>query len=430
MRRCEIALVAHQWILRWARRPAALFPTRSDVLLVAIPFCFLRVLVFLSRIAVLAAWAPLLVARRPVATIRSRAPFAFRRRRRSATAAVAIVIVIAFRARAVPPSFPLTKSLLSRRIARVPKLAALEPFQLRAGMLLAKAVEGGKQFLHIMRAERCRLIIDDDRPVRVSRRHREQSYADGANGAGEAEACGYPLAVEIIVAPIAELRKRMTTRFEEVVRQALADGDSPTAEPYRFSCGITGGSAALIFLGAMRDADVPWRRITLFWGDERAVPPDHPDSNHALAERLLIAPLGARAPNAERMEGESPDLHAAARAYDARLPPALDLIILGVGEDGHVCSLFPGHKALLVEDARVLAVEDSPKPPPRRLTLSLPYVCGSRRVWVVALGEAKRGLLQTAVSGVARNNPLDLVAQRAGEVTVLTDREIRTGGDP
>src|SRR5687767_7917257 len=79
--------------------------------------------------------------------------------------------------------------------------------------------------------------------------------------------CGYSLAVgiEVVVAPIAELRKRMTTRFEEIVGKALAAGDGATAEPYRFSCGITGGSAALIFLGALRDADVPWRRITLYW---------------------------------------------------------------------------------------------------------------------------------------------------------------------
>jgi 6-phosphogluconolactonase len=379
---------------------------------------------------VLAAWAPLFVARRTVATIRACAAFALRRRRRSATAAVAIAIVIAFRTRTIPPSFALSKSLLSRCIARVPKLAALEPFQLRAGMLLAKTVEGGKQLLHIMRAERCRLILDDDRPVRVSRRHREQSYVDGANGAegaGSAERYGYSLAVEVVVAPIAELRKRMTTRFEEIVGKALADGDNATAEPYRFSCGLTGGSAALIFLGALRDADVPWRRITLYWGDERAVAPDHPDSNYALADRLLISPLGARAPHGERMEGESPDLHAAARAYDARLPLALDLIILGVGEDGHVCSLFPGHKTLQVQDARVLVIEDSPKPPPRRLTLSLPYVCESRRVWVVALGEAKRPVLEAAVSSVAPNTPLDFVVQRARDVTVLTDQDIPTG---
>jgi 6-phosphogluconolactonase len=124
------------------------------------------------------------------------------------------------------------------------------------------------------------------------------------------------------------------------------------------------------------------------------------------------------------MEGESASLPAAARAYDSRLPPALNLIILGVGEDGHVCSLFPGHQALAVEDARVLAIEDAPKPPPRRLTLSLPYVCQSRRVWVVAVGESKMSVLQWAVSGGTRNTPLDLVVHDAHDVTVFTDQRI------
>ena len=174
VRRRVFALVRHQSVRR-ARRPTALFPTRANVVLIAVPFRLLRVLVFLPRVAVLAARPPLLVARRTLSPIRSSATFALRRRWRSAT--VAVGIVLAFGARAVPPSFALTQSLLSRRITRVPKLAALEPFQLRAGMFLAKAVEGGQQLLDVMRSERCRLIVDDDRPVRVSRRHRGQSYA-------------------------------------------------------------------------------------------------------------------------------------------------------------------------------------------------------------------------------------------------------------
>ena len=222
----------------------------------------------------------------------------------------------------------------------------------------------------------------------------------------------------------------MPSRFEEIARTAPSTADSAPAESNRFSCGITGGSTALIFLGALRQADVPWSRITLYWGDERAVPPDHPESNYGLAERLLLSPLGAHAPYGERMEGESSDLRAAARAYESRLPSALDLIILGVGEDGHVCSLFPGHKALQVEDARVLAIDDSPKPPPQRLTLSLPYVCASRRVWIVAPGESKRPVLQAAVEGLTRKTPLDLVVERARDVTIFTDQEMGTKTPP
>lgn len=238
--------------------------------------------------------------------------------------------------------------------------------------------------------------------------------------------------MELIIAPIVELRVQITHVFEEVVGETLDRGDSPTAEPYRFSCGITGGSTALIFLGALREAAVPWSQITFYWGDERAVPPDHPDSNYGLAERLLLAPLGARAPHAVRMQGELPDLHAAARAYDQALPPALDLIILGVGDDGHVCSLFPGHRALLIEDDRVIPIDDAPKPPPRRLTLSLPYVCQSRRVWIVAVGPRKLPVLEQALAhrqnpgaGMRGSTPLDLVVSRAGDLAVFTDQTLR-----
>ena len=77
--------------------------------------------------------------------------------------------------------------------------------------------------------------------------------------------------MDLIVAPIAELRPQLTHRFEEAVAEAR---DIST-----FACGVTGGSTALIFLGALREAGVDWSKITLYWGDERAVPPDHPDSS-------------------------------------------------------------------------------------------------------------------------------------------------------
>jgi 6-phosphogluconolactonase len=240
----------------------------------------------------------------------------------------------------------------------------------------------------------------------------------------------YASTVELVVAPIAELRPQLTHLFEDVVGAALDRGDTATREAFRFSCGVTGGSTGLIFLGALREADVPWSQVTLYWGDERAVPPDHVDSNYGLAERLLLSPLGARAPFVERMPGEAENLHLAAREYEQRLPPALDLLILGVGDDGHVCSLFPGHTALMIEEANVIAIEDSPKPPRRRLTLSLPYVCASRRIWIVAVGPRKKPVLQTAVTGQSLKTPLDIVMQRAKDLTVFTDQSIKTGYVP
>lgn len=230
--------------------------------------------------------------------------------------------------------------------------------------------------------------------------------------------------MELVVAPIVELRARLTHLFEDVVAATVAGGSAAADRPDAFACGLTGGATALIFLGALREAAVNWSRITLYWGDERAVPPDHPDSNFGLAERLLLTPLGARAPNARRMPADQPDLAAAARAYAAELPPALDLLILGVGDDGHVCSLFPGHRALTTRDERVTAIDDSPKPPPRRMTLTLPYVLAAHRTWIVAVGPRKAPILQHAVAGQALATPLDLVVAQGGDVTIFTDQAL------
>lgn len=234
--------------------------------------------------------------------------------------------------------------------------------------------------------------------------------------------------MELVIAPIAELRARITHLFEELVGSTLDRGAGYSPEPYTFTCGLTGGSTALIFLGALREANVDWGRITLYWGDERAVPPDSVDSNYGLAEQMLLRPLAAKAPSAVRMPAEIPDLQFAAREYAALLPPALDVLILGVGDDGHVCSLFPGHRALREESARVIAIEDAPKPPPRRLTLSLSYLLRARQLWIVAVGERKRVLLQHAIQRQDVSTPLDLVVAQGREVTVFTDQQLRGEG--
>jgi len=235
--------------------------------------------------------------------------------------------------------------------------------------------------------------------------------------------------MELVIAPIAELRTRLTHRFEETVAAVVDRGTGAGNQPHTFSCGLTGGATAIIFLGALREAAVDWSRVTLYWGDERAVPPDHVDSNYGLAERLLLGPLGARAPYAVRMPADEPELGAAARRYAEQLPPALDLLILGVGEDGHVCSLFPGHPALRVTDEGVSVVEDAPKRPPRRMTLTLPYVLASRRTWVVAVGPRKAPVLKQALERKSASTPLDLVVAQSPAVTVFTDQPLDRYGE-
>jgi 6-phosphogluconolactonase len=226
--------------------------------------------------------------------------------------------------------------------------------------------------------------------------------------------------MELVGAPVPDLRRTLTTSFEEWVQ----------AHDGRLSCGLSGGATALIFLGALRQANVDWKRLTLFWVDERAVPPDDPESNYGIAERMLLQPLGARAPTSIRMPTDKMPLGQVALWYDEALAGylhggGLDLAILGVGEDGHICALFPGHKALLVEDLRAVAIEDAPKPPPRRLSLTLRFVLQTKKIWLIAIGPRKLPVLQAAINKTSNSTPLDLLMRQAKDITVFTDQTIR-----
>ena len=193
---------------------------------------------------------------------------------------------------------------------------------------------------------------------------------------------------------------------------------------------MSGGATALIFLPALRAAKVDWSKITLFWTDERAVAADDPESNYGIADRMLLAPLGARAPRAIRMPADLPRLGDAALKYDEVLSTelrggALDLAVLGVGEDGHVASLFPGHPALAQDALRAVGVEDAPRAPKRRLSLTFRFVLQTRKIWLVAVGPRKLPVLQAALSKTQRSTPLDLLLQQAKDITVFTDQVIR-----
>lgn len=226
--------------------------------------------------------------------------------------------------------------------------------------------------------------------------------------------------MELVGAPVAELRSLLSSSFE----------DWSNSSDKRQSCGLSGGATALIFLGALRQAQVDWRQITLFWVDERAVSPEDPESNFGVAERMLLQPLGAKAPTAIRMPTDKMPLGQAALWYDDALATylhngPLDLALLGVGEDGHICSLFPGHRALMYDDLRVVAIEDAPKPQARRLSLSLRFVTQTKKIWLIALGPRKLPVLQAAIKKTSNATPLDLLLRQAKDVTVFTDQAIR-----
>jgi 6-phosphogluconolactonase len=154
---------------------------------------------------------------------------------------------------------------------------------------------------------------------------------------------------------------------------------------------------------------VDWSRVELFWGDERTVPPDHPDSNFGAAYGMLISQLpGVRQDLVHRMPAEAPDLDAAALSHESELrlafgargsePPAFDLIWLGMGPDGHTASLFPGSSAL-DETERWVVGTWAPSQKSWRMTLTFPVLNAGRDVIFVVTGVDKADALRAIRAG-------------------------------
>ena len=194
-----------------------------------------------------------------------------------------------------------------------------------------------------------------------------------------------------------------------------------------FAIALTGGGSATSLYPKVAAAKLALGGCRFFFGDERAVPKDHADSNYAAAHRLLLGPLGIDPARVFRMEGERDDVAAAARDYEAAMREALggavelDLVHLGMGPDGHVCSLFPDHELLDEPEALVASLADSPKPPARRITLTLPALYRAREVWITATGEAKADAVRLAIEDEYSTLPVAQVARRVARVIWFVD---------
>lgn len=151
---------------------------------------------------------------------------------------------------------------------------------------------------------------------------------------------------------------------------------------------LAGGRTPEAAYELLAQMPLEWGRVTVLFGDERCVAPDDPESNYAMANRALLERVTPGA--VVRMPGEL-GAEAAAEWYDAvlRRLGRLDLVLLGLGEDGHTCSLFPGHPAL-DSQSLVAPVHEAPKPPPDRVTLTLRALNEARRCVFLATGDGKR----------------------------------------
>jgi 6-phosphogluconolactonase len=179
---------------------------------------------------------------------------------------------------------------------------------------------------------------------------------------------------------------------------------------------LTGGGIGTRVLAELaaapaRDA-VDWRHLDIWWGDERFLPAADPERNETGARQALLDHVDTDPSRVRPMPGpdgpDGPDPEAAAARYarwlksasqpeDHGQVPSFDVLLLGIGPEGHVASLFPGMPALY-EERTAVAVHGSPKPPPTRLTLTLPAITAAREVWILASGEEKAAAVRMALS--------------------------------
>ncbi|WP_182348692.1 6-phosphogluconolactonase [Tomitella gaofuii] len=207
----------------------------------------------------------------------------------------------------------------------------------------------------------------------------------------------------------------MTT---EIVREADQDGivtaaaarltvliAEAIAQRGRARVVLTGGGAGIALLAALRDADIDWPAVEVFWGDERFVAPDDGDRNELQAREALLAHVPVVEDQVHAMPADdgvfAGDVDGAARRYAELVEQvdAFDVHLLGMGGEGHINSIFPHSPAVAEQAATAVPVRDCPKPPPTRITLTLPMVRRARQVWLLVAGGAKAEAAAAAVGG-------------------------------
>ena len=243
-----------------------------------------------------------------------------------------------------------------------------------------------------------------------------------------------PVADVVVVSNAAALAEQAASRFVEAATKALADVGT-------FRVALSGGTTpqglyARLAAEPFRSR-VDWARIQVFWGDERCVPPDHPDSNYRLAHELLLSRVPVRPENVYRVRGEAtdPDLTAAEYAGELQTAfglkrgelPRFDLILLGMGADGHTASLFP-HSPALREVTRLAVAVYVDAVKGYRITLTLPVLNSAAAILFLASGSNKAERLRAVLGGKPSHAaPASMVRPERGTLHWVVDRAAATG---
>jgi 6-phosphogluconolactonase len=225
----------------------------------------------------------------------------------------------------------------------------------------------------------------------------------------------------------AEVAQEAGRRLARALRNAIGKNG-------RAAVALSGGNTPRdAYTRLAAESGIDWTKVDVFWVDERAVPPTDDRSNYRWAKATLVDRAGIAADRVHRMPADAPDLEAAARDYERIIRerveldgdgiPAFDAVVLGVGEDGHTASLFPGESTVDVHDRLVAAV---PAGPGReaRLTLTAPAVEHARQLFILAVGASKRPALERVWSaqGNVHETPARVVRGCRGAVTWLIDK--------
>jgi 6-phosphogluconolactonase len=203
----------------------------------------------------------------------------------------------------------------------------------------------------------------------------------------------------------------------------------------RYTVAFSGGRIAKKFFAAVtaiaQNKPSLWNNVHFFWADERCVPPTDPESNFLLARQGLFDSFQFHSENIHRIKGELRPEQAAQEASLALVDcannhegvPVLDMVFLGMGEDGHVASLFPGTEACSLADEPIFRAVVASKPPPHRITIGYKVIEKAREVWVLASGAGKEKALKDALANGVKN-PLGRVLELRKNTRIFTDIKI------
>jgi 6-phosphogluconolactonase len=223
------------------------------------------------------------------------------------------------------------------------------------------------------------------------------------------------------------------------------------AERGQFFCSLSGGTTPLssyrILSAPLISSKVNWERTQVFWGDERCVAEGSADRNDEAAMDALLRKVPLPSKNIHRVPATHPDAAERyesdlLRVFSSHLPlresssslfspseiPRFDLVLLGLGQDGHTASLFPGHPAVEEKTRLVVRVDGAPKPPPARVTFTLPLLNAARHVVFLVTGKDRNAALRRVLNGDPAL-PASRVAPRDGTLVFLADAAALTGED-